>query len=202
MEVRSEQFGVGLQNNPMLSQPSMQNMRLAFTSDGAAIYKQVNSSSPTYQGSAGAGEAPGGGGDGAAVTPATAPHGIDMNMGEPLKRKRGRPRKYGTDGSMSLGLSSAPSYPPVAAGSTGFSSPLAGIAPNTAQSASSAAAGKKPRGRPPGSGKKKQMAALGSAGIGFTPHVITVKAGEELEIGDLKVVTHHPTVFGPLPFVW
>ncbi|CAA6667021.1 unnamed protein product [Spirodela intermedia] len=38
----------------------------------------------------------------------------------------------------------------------------------------------KRRGRPPGSGKKKQLDALGSAGVGFTPHVIIVNPGEDV----------------------
>nr|GME00035.1 AT-hook motif nuclear-localized protein 10 [Ipomoea batatas] len=38
---------------------------------------------------------------------------------------------------------------------------------------------KKARGRPPGS-VKKQLDALGSAGVGFTPHVITVPSGEDI----------------------
>uniref|UniRef100_A0A0D3HGV3 AT-hook motif nuclear-localized protein n=1 Tax=Oryza barthii TaxID=65489 RepID=A0A0D3HGV3_9ORYZ len=38
----------------------------------------------------------------------------------------------------------------------------------------------KRRGRPPGSGKKKQFEALGSWGIAFTPHILTVKAGEDV----------------------
>ncbi|XP_024534766.1 AT-hook motif nuclear-localized protein 10 [Selaginella moellendorffii] len=47
------------------------------------------------------------------------------------------------------------------------------------------ASGEKKRGRPPGTGKKQQLAALGawlagSAGQGFTPHVITIAAGEDV----------------------
>lgn len=172
MEVRSELgimsdrelFGVGLQNIPVQSQPSMHNMRLAFTPDGVAIYKQVNSSSPTFLASAVAGEAPGGGEDGVAVPKTIAPHGLNMNKGELVKRKRGRPRKYGAEGTMSLGLNFVSSSPVVAAGSTGFSSPFVGTAPNPASS-TSAGVMKKPRGRPPGSGKKQQMAALGNLGL-------------------------------------
>ncbi|KAJ6308500.1 hypothetical protein OIU76_018145 [Salix suchowensis] len=37
---------------------------------------------------------------------------------------------------------------------------------------------KKHRGRPPGSGKKQLDALGGTGGVGFTPHVITVKEGE------------------------
>lgn len=93
--------------------------------------------------------------------PSAAPNAIVMhgssnvNM---LKRKRGRPRKYGPDGSMALALSP-------------FSA-LAGIAGSSSQ--------KRGRGRPPGTGRKQQMAALGSAGVGFTPHVIAIAAGEDI----------------------
>lgn len=75
-----------------------------------------------------------------------------------LKRKRGRPRKYGPDGSMALALSPFSAHP----GMTGSSSQKRG------------------RGRPPGTGRKQQLAALGSAGVGFTPHVITIAAGEDV----------------------
>eukprot|EP01018_Ginkgo_biloba_P034164 Gb_17097 [translate_table: standard] len=101
---------------------------------------------------------------------AIVPHGRNMGMGmalgmgrgEPLKRKRGRPRKYGPDGSMALALAPLSSVP-------GSFSPSQ----------------KRGRGRPPGSGKKQQLAALGewlagSAGVGFTPHVITIAAGEDV----------------------
>uniref|UniRef100_A0A1D1YBD1 AT-hook motif nuclear-localized protein n=1 Tax=Anthurium amnicola TaxID=1678845 RepID=A0A1D1YBD1_9ARAE len=201
MEVRSgdgimagrEQFSVGLQKNPVQPQPqAMQNMRLAFTSDGTAVYKQVTGSSPTYQG-AGAGGPPGGSGDG--VAPPVAPHGLTMSMGQPAKRKRGRPRKYGSDGAMAA-LTLTPVSPPVVAagGSIGFPSPAAAIPPNSASSPPlvSAAAIKKARGRPPGSGKKQQMSALGSAGIGFTPHVITVKAGEDVSSKIMSFSQHGP----------
>lgn len=91
---------------------------------------------------------------------------ITMAIGGPdsLKRKRGRPRKYGPDGSMALALA-----------------PLSASAPGTPFSPLQ----KRGRGRPPGSGKKQRLAALGewvvgSAGIGFTPHVITIAAGEDV----------------------
>lgn len=61
--------------------------------------------------------------------------------GDPVKKKRGRPRKYGPDGAnMTLALSSMP----VATPSTG------GITPS-----------EKKRGRPPGTGWKQQLAPLG-----------------------------------------
>ncbi|KAK7406381.1 hypothetical protein VNO78_08005 [Psophocarpus tetragonolobus] len=69
------------------------------------------------------------------------------------KKKRGRPRKYSSDGNIALGLgpTNAPAEPPA----------------------------KKQRGRPPGSGKK-QMDALGISGTSFTPHVISAEAGEDI----------------------
>ncbi|KAK7389975.1 hypothetical protein VNO78_25272 [Psophocarpus tetragonolobus] len=82
--------------------------------------------------------------------------------GETVKRKRGRPRKYGPDGAVSLALTPAPASHP-------------GALPGQ----------KRGRGRPPGSGKKQQLASLGelmsgSAGMGFTPHIITIAVGEDI----------------------
>lgn len=77
------------------------------------------------------------------------PTGFSANVGptsvvpaapaEPVKRKRGRPRKYGTDGSVSLALSSASISPSGTLGSTQ----------------------KRGRGRPPGSGRKQHLASSG-----------------------------------------
>ncbi|KAF9668944.1 hypothetical protein SADUNF_Sadunf14G0056100 [Salix dunnii] len=82
---------------------------------------------------------------------------------EPVKRKRGRPRKYGPDGAVSLALSSSLSTHP------------GSITPTQ----------KRGRGRPPGTGRKQQLASLGewlsgSAGMGFTPHIITIAVGEDI----------------------
>ena len=141
-----EPFSMGLQKNAVPSQPVIQNMRLAFSPDGAAVYKPVSGTSPPYQSSGG--EASTGG--------AIIPHGLNMNMGsEPLKRKRGRPRKYGPDGTMALALSPTSGLN-VSQSGGGFSSP-----PATAGSASPSSL-KKARGRPPGSSKKQQMEALGN----------------------------------------
>nr|XP_043628153.1 AT-hook motif nuclear-localized protein 8-like [Erigeron canadensis] len=106
--------------------------------------------------------------------------GSGFNM-EPARKKRGRPRKYSPspDGNIALGLAPAPAV--VSAGASGGGNleslndggGAGGNTPNTDSGA------KKHRGRPPGSGKK-QMDALGAAGVGFTPHVITVKAGEDI----------------------
>lgn len=59
---------------------------------------------------------------------------------EPVKRKRGRPRKYGADGNVSLALSPASISP----------------------SATLVSTQKRGRGRPPGSGRKQQLASYGA----------------------------------------
>lgn len=174
-------------------------MRLGFSSDGNAVYKPISAAtnataatttataavatSPTYQ-------LDGGSGGGGAVN-------VNVNMGsmsggEQAKRKRGRPRKYGPDGSMALGLTPTAQPVPVAqtqsSGGGGFSSPHPAPTPPPSAPTSLPSGGsapptsfKKARGRPPGSSSKKhQLEALGSAGVGFTPHVITVKAGEDV----------------------
>ncbi|KAK4746040.1 hypothetical protein SAY87_012352 [Trapa incisa] len=85
---------------------------------------------------------------------------------QPPKKKRGRPRKYGPDGKVALGLLPMPGTD----GSTpGSVTPLPS----------------KPRGRPPGSGRKQRLAAVGkwmhsSAGSAFAPHVIRVGEGEDV----------------------
>ncbi|XP_059656768.1 AT-hook motif nuclear-localized protein 8-like [Cornus florida] len=95
---------------------------------------------------------------------------------EPARKKRGRPRKYSPDGNIALGLAPAPTpttqapvnpVSTVAHGDSGVATP------------SSDTPAKRSRGRPPGTGKK-QLNALGSSGVGFTPHVILVKAGEDI----------------------
>ncbi|KAE9605414.1 putative PPC domain, AT hook, DNA-binding protein [Lupinus albus] len=87
---------------------------------------------------------------------------------ERIKRKRGRPRKYGTDGTVSLTLTPSPITPASHPGT---------LTQTQGQ--------KRGRGRPPGSGKKQQLASLGelmsgSAGMGFTPHIVTVGVGEDI----------------------
>lgn len=159
-----------LQASPLQSQSqaAIQTMRLDYTSGTNAIYKPVTSASPPpYQSAAGAGAAvaapaagdgsTGGGGGGGVVMPS----GLNMNMGaEPMKRKRGRPRKYGPDGTMALALSpSAPSVPVSTQSSGGFSPPPP---PPASGGAASPTSTKKPRGRPPGSTKKHQLEALGN----------------------------------------
>ncbi|KAG6791714.1 hypothetical protein POTOM_000846 [Populus tomentosa] len=106
-------------------------------------------------------------------------HGINMaatsevQVGEPVKKKRGRPRKYGLAGQVSLGLSPLPNKPK----------------PSSGEDSSTP---KRNRGRPPGSGRKQQLATLGNynagnshllnirntAGVAFSPHVISIGVGE------------------------
>ncbi|XVF51495.1 hypothetical protein PTKIN_Ptkin04bG0189700 [Pterospermum kingtungense] len=100
------------------------------------------------------------------------PHGINMGVSsgmppsEPVKKKRGRPRKYAPDEQVSLGLLPMPARPKPSPGSE-------------------ASAQKRSRGRPPGTGRKQQLATLGewmnsSAGLAFAPHVVTVGIGEDI----------------------
>ncbi|KAK4349676.1 hypothetical protein RND71_032431 [Anisodus tanguticus] len=113
------------------------------------------------------------------------PHGINMSVassvspgGDPVKKKRGRPRKYGPEGSkMSLGLS-----------------PLASTTPSTG---SITPGPKRAKGRPPGSGWKQQLAPLGewmnaSAGLAFTPHVIHINVGEDVTAKLLAFAEQRP----------
>ncbi|KAI4326963.1 hypothetical protein L6164_019473 [Bauhinia variegata] len=111
-------------------------------------------------------------------------HGINMSAtpgvpsSEPVKKKRGRPRKYGPDGPVSLGLS-----------------PMSNNANSTP--GSSTPSNKRNRGRPPGSGRKQQLATLGewmnnSAGLAFAPHVITVGVGEDIVAKLLSLSQERP----------
>ncbi|KAL0016734.1 hypothetical protein SO802_003803 [Lithocarpus litseifolius] len=177
------------------AQPLVQNMRLGFSSDGNAVYKPIsaakNATATTTAAAAAAATSPtyqlDGGGGGAVNVNVN----VNMGGGEQAKRKRGRPRKYGPDGSMALGLNPTAQPVPVAqtqsSSGGGFSSPPPAPPPSAPTSLPSGGGSapptsfKKARGRPPGSSSKKhQLEALGSAGVGFTPHVITVKAGEDV----------------------
>ncbi|XP_004298749.1 PREDICTED: uncharacterized protein LOC101291722 [Fragaria vesca subsp. vesca] len=110
------------------------------------------------------------------------PHGISMSgspgapSSEPVKKKRGRPRKYGP------GLGSGQGQGPDAPVSLALS-PLSST-PNPTPGSTSPTP-KRNRGRPPGTGRKQQLANLGewmnsSAGQAFAPHVITIEAGEDI----------------------
>ncbi|XVF51966.1 hypothetical protein PTKIN_Ptkin04bG0226700 [Pterospermum kingtungense] len=105
-----------------------------------------------------------------------------------MKKKRGRPRKYAPDGNIAL-LQLAPSTPVAAAApnsannaavdSVGLGSSSGGGGGGGGGGASETPA-KRSRGRPPGTGKRQMDALGGVAGVGFTPHVITVKTGEDI----------------------
>lgn len=142
-----EPFTIGLHKNSVQSQqPVMQGMHLSFGADG--VYKPVAAASPTYQ-SSGVGVAGNAGSDGSAREAF-----VNMNsQSEPVKRKRGRPRKYGPDGSMAM----APAVrSPAATQSSGGFSPPPTAAPPSGGSATQTSL-KKARGRPPGSSSKKQQ---------------------------------------------
>ncbi|KAM0931597.1 hypothetical protein ACQ4PT_000207 [Festuca glaucescens] len=151
----------------------------------------------------GGGGADGGGMGGAAVGVADGKgdhQGSEGGQDEQVKKKRGRPRKYKPDGSATaLGLSSPSPSTPHSSGSgmgTMVATPGSGFGPGaivttpgsglgSGGSGSGALTEKRPRGRPPGSGKMQQLASLGkwflgSVGTGFTPHVIIISAGEDI----------------------
>ncbi|KAL5205756.1 hypothetical protein ABZP36_033965 [Zizania latifolia] len=189
MEVRaSSEQGVmagrepfGLPKSPPPTPPSsggMQSVRMAYTPDGTPVFTPVNSARPaaaTYQ--------PGGGvagGNGALAIQADA-------AGSVLKKKRGRPRKYRPDGSMSLALVPVST----AAATPGASWPFSPAASKSADTVPSATpVGGKKRGRPKGSTNKKHVPSIGSAGAGFTPHVIFVKAGEDVSAKIMSFSQH------------
>lgn len=133
--------------------PPAQNVLLGYSANGTAV----------YSGSGG-----GGGGSPAAASAsaaATVPHNV--NVGGTVKRKRGRPRKYGPNGAMTLSLTPPvpPATIPQSAGT--FSPPLQPPPPSVPLGGSgggseSHSSLKKVRGRPPGSSKKQQMEALGN----------------------------------------
>ncbi|GLU05799.1 hypothetical protein SLE2022_228780 [Rubroshorea leprosula] len=115
---------------------------------------------------------------------ASFPHGINMGVSsgvpssEPVKKKRGRPRKYAPEGQVSLGLLPMPT--------------------KSKPSAESDTSGqKRGRGRPPGSGRKQQLSLLGewmnnSAGLAFSPHVITIGVGEDIVSKMLSFAQQRP----------
>jgi len=187
MEVRSEQglmagrdlFGMPKSPPAPPASAAMQSVRMAHTADGTPVFAPVTSAAPpSYQPQVAVhgpsmSTAAATGGNGAMASP---------GISEPVaKKKRGRPRKYGPDGSMSLALvpaSSATGSPAMGQGSSG---PLSLAGPNPANSVLGVSPdGVKKRGRPKGSTNKPRMGALGSSGVGFTPHVITVQAGEDV----------------------
>ncbi|CAL9191289.1 unnamed protein product [Musa hybrid cultivar] len=103
---------------------------------------------------------------------------VGLVAAEPMKKKRGRPRKYGPDGSLLRPLNPMPISASVPAGVQYTSAAAVG------------AAMKRGRGRPVGLVSKTLQYGLESeplgemvacsAGANFTPHVINVAAGEDV----------------------
>ncbi|XP_073026691.1 AT-hook motif nuclear-localized protein 5-like [Primulina eburnea] len=113
------------------------------------------------------------------------PHGMDMvrassmsQGSDPVKKKRGRPRKYGPDeANMSLKLSS-------------LSASMRSLGAMTS-------AERPRRGRPRGTGWKQQLAPLGdwmnsSAGLAFTPHILSIAIGEDIAAKILAFAQQRP----------
>ncbi|CAM0952023.1 unnamed protein product [Alopecurus aequalis] len=192
MEVRpsSEQQGVmagrepfGLPNSPPTppSSAPMQNMRMAYGPDGTPFFAPLSSAPPpaeTYQPRSG----------GAPVPDAAAPGGngspaFRVNMEDSAAKKRGRPRKYGDDGSMALALVPVPDPAEQAPGAHGPFSPSAMSAAGTALGV--APVGMKKRGRPKGSTNKPKpppspLDIIATPGAQFTAHVLCAQAGEDV----------------------
>ncbi|XP_042402508.1 AT-hook motif nuclear-localized protein 10-like isoform X1 [Zingiber officinale] len=154
------------------NQSPLFNAKLVDHENGVRVYEPPGSASdtPAYQVVAG-------GGWSASATPpfqgvAGGSGGLSSgnSSGESFKRKRGRPRKYGPDGTPILAVSplSRSPAPPT-------------FSPATNMAATVAAEGaKKSRGRPRGSTNKRHIKSLGSTGTGFMPHVIAVQTGEDV----------------------
>ncbi|RDX65065.1 AT-hook motif nuclear-localized protein 10, partial [Mucuna pruriens] len=170
-----EQFAVGMHKPQPQSQqqPQLhQNMRLDYAADATVVF-----AAPTVN-------INGGDSSAAALPPGL---GLPQDQAQPLprpifgspsesaKRKRGRPRKYGPDGGMALALTT--SSPPGAAAAPVSHSGEA-FPPALPSDSASAGSGKR-RGRPRGS-LNKNSSKFSGLGTLFTPHVITVKAGEDL----------------------
>ncbi|TKY75365.1 AT-hook motif nuclear-localized protein 10 [Spatholobus suberectus] len=154
-------------------QPQLhQNMRLDYAADGTAVF-----AAPTVNMNGGESPAaalpPGLG----LAQPQPQPQPM-VGCSEPLKRKRGRPRKYGPDGGMALSLTNTPPPGAAAASAVPVSQSGGAFPPAPLSDSASAGSGKR-RGRPRGSVNKKSSKFSGPAAL-FTPHVITVKAGEDL----------------------
>ncbi|CAN6197846.1 unnamed protein product [Urochloa humidicola] len=180
-------YSASVQKGPLQQpQPS-----LFYTQNGASAYRKP-AIPPFYQQPA------------ASNAAATTAPGHSPASAEPLKRKRGRPRKYGpADGAMPLAVvpPSPPAPAPAGIGNNSGASPSLppGFAPNqqcggvvspqaspaaaaVMLPASDASAAKK-RGRPLGSTNKKQQPQAAPAGpglAGLKPHIFTVHAGEDI----------------------
>ncbi|KAL5201100.1 hypothetical protein ABZP36_035454 [Zizania latifolia] len=182
-----EPFGLPKSSPP--SSGGMQSVRMAYTPDGTPVFTPVSSAPPaaaTYQPGGGVAPGPSAGAAGGNGAPA-----LQADAGGPvLKKKRGRPIKYDPYSSMSLALVPA-STAAAAAVASGTLSPAATKSADTVPSATPV--GGKKRGRPKGSTNKKHVPSfgnIGSAGAGFTPHVIVVKAGEDVSAKIMSFSQH------------
>ncbi|XP_024995547.1 AT-hook motif nuclear-localized protein 5-like [Cynara cardunculus var. scolymus] len=167
--------GFKTQSNPNMSPHGHSNIRVS-----SITYQMEHNISPVFPhginmgGGGGGGGGIGGGGGGGAMSINTTPRSGSDSV---VKKKRGRPRKYGPDGShMALGLT-----PASVAASPGSVTPTP----------------KKNRGRPPGSGRKQRLANVGewmsnSAGLAFTPHIIHVATGEDVAAKVLSFAQQRP----------
>ncbi|EOY24022.1 PREDICTED: AT-hook motif nuclear-localized protein 13 [Theobroma cacao] len=104
---------------------------------------------------------------------------LRYNTEPAMKKKRGRPRKYAPDGNIAL-LQLAPTTPIASNSANHGGGDSVGLGSSSGGGAASEPPAKRNRGRPPGSGKRQMDALGGVGGVGFTPHVITVKAGEDI----------------------
>ncbi|XP_071685875.1 AT-hook motif nuclear-localized protein 5-like [Rutidosis leptorrhynchoides] len=156
--------GFKTQMNPNLSSHSHTNVR-AVSSMGPPFQLEHSPSPAGFPhgfnmdgGGSGGGSDDRGGGVVSIPTPGSGNESV-------VKKRRGRPRKYAPEGShMALGLKPASS--------------VASPDPNTPTP-------EKKRGRPPGSGRKQQLANVGewmhnSAGSAVTPHIIHISIGEDV----------------------
>ncbi|RZC14504.1 AT-hook motif nuclear-localized protein 10-like [Glycine soja] len=176
-----EQFTVGMhkpQPQPQQQQPQLHqnNMRMDYAAaDGTAVFAPPTVTVNINGGESSPAVPPGLG----LAQPQPQPQPMMVNSSEPIKRKRGRPRKYGPHGGMALALNTTtpPGGAAVPVGQSGGAFPPAPL------SDSASAGTVKRRGRPRGSvnkNKKNNSSKYSGPGSWFTPHVITVKAGEDL----------------------
>ncbi|VAI19029.1 unnamed protein product [Triticum turgidum subsp. durum] len=213
MEVRAsqEQQGgmagrepFGLPSSPPTPQSSgpVPNMRMTYGEDGNAYFLKPGSAPPpaeAYQPGGGAGLDMPAGPDAAAAGGNGGP-AFELNMEEEAAKKRGRAMKYGDDGNTSLALVPVPMPEEPTAVAPGGSGafPQPAVKPAAGGVLAVPPAGMKKRGRPKGSTNKvkkqdKVMSALafiGTAGAGFTPHVIAVQAGEDVAAKILSFAQH------------
>ncbi|CAN6834501.1 unnamed protein product [Brassica oleracea] len=143
-------------------QQNSQNMQLSFTgADRTAIYKPMSSDSSPQQ------------------YQHNSETGLNMNVPvtgseQRVKKRRGRPRKYEPNsGEASLGfVPGPPSYT--------VSQPSGGDGGGSGGGGGASPTVKRMRGRPSGSSNRPKLQALGSTGVGFTPHILTVSTGEDV----------------------